>query len=163
MTHCGRPTRAGHPCRLSLSPAGRCPTHDCDLPARNAKVRAAFAANDPDSYHAHQATGGALTAGEKNGRWKGDAVSKHGGRKRAQRLYPICPCKKCGRVLDSRKMHRHHKDGNTRNNRTDNVEMLCEEHHVEAEGGKYTWFAREPDEFPAPAVSDPIVPALAAY
>lgn len=54
MTVCGHPTRRGAACRLN-SP---CPTHDCDLAARNAKVRASFAAGRPDDYRAHQAAAG---------------------------------------------------------------------------------------------------------
>ncbi len=51
--YCGRPTRAGHPCRIALK-AGRCATHDADLKKRNRKVRRAFAHNDPAGFAAHQ-------------------------------------------------------------------------------------------------------------
>lgn len=55
--YCGRPTRAGHPCRIALK-AGRCATHDADLKKRNRKVRRAFARNDPAAYAAHQRQAG---------------------------------------------------------------------------------------------------------
>lgn len=54
---CSRPTRKGTPCRLPLN-GGRCATHDCDLAARNAHVRASFAAKHPHEYAAHQVKAG---------------------------------------------------------------------------------------------------------
>jgi very-short-patch-repair endonuclease len=41
MEQCSRSTRKGEQCRLTLK-GDKCPTHDCDLPARNAKVVAAY-------------------------------------------------------------------------------------------------------------------------
>lgn len=48
---CGKPTRKGTPCQLPKN----CPVHlHCNLSARNAKVRASFAAHHPEAYAAHQ-------------------------------------------------------------------------------------------------------------
>lgn len=53
MTACGKPTRRGAPCRLTLN-GGLCPTHDCDLAARNAAVRQSFRRRDKAAFYAHQ-------------------------------------------------------------------------------------------------------------
>jgi hypothetical protein len=53
MAVCGKPTRRGAPCQLKVN-GGRCPTHDVDLAARNAAVRASFRAHDKAAYYAHQ-------------------------------------------------------------------------------------------------------------
>lgn len=63
--------------------------------------------------------------------WLGDAVSVKGGRTRALRAYKnIGPCVRCG----SGKSERHHKDGNTANNASSNIEALCRRCHMEADG-----------------------------
>lgn len=70
--------------------------------------------------------------GEKHPRWKGNAITEHGGRKRAQAMYPSRPCEICGVKPDAVRIHRHHKDENTRNNAPDNIQFLCTKHHREA-------------------------------
>jgi hypothetical protein len=66
--------------------------------------------------------------GAKNPNWKGDKCELRTGNDRARRLYPHCPpCVICG-ALNS---ERHHKDGNPRNNKPDNIVFLCRRHHME--------------------------------
>ena len=54
---CGKPTRNGTPCKLLLS-GGKCPTHDCDLSARNEKVNAAFRRNHPVAFYRQRSKAG---------------------------------------------------------------------------------------------------------
>lgn len=69
--------------------------------------------------------------GEAHQHWRGDAISKKGGRKRALKMYPaIGPCIRCA----AEKAERHHKDGNTVNNAPDNIEALCRRCHMEEDG-----------------------------
>lgn len=72
--------------------------------------------------------------GAENPRWKGDAVSAQGGRKRAHALYrTLGPCERCG--LDKpKRRERHHKDGNTLNNAPENISVLCCKCHSEIDG-----------------------------
>ena len=68
--------------------------------------------------------------------WKGDLVDEDSGRARARRLFSNPkPCSRCG-ILRS---ERHHKDGNTLNNSSENVESLCRRCHMTADGrlGKF--------------------------
>jgi hypothetical protein len=70
-------------------------------------------------------------SGDKHHRWLGDAVSEKAGRTRAHRLYKtIGPCWSCG----SEKSERHHIDGNTANNRVDNIAVVCRRCHMAADG-----------------------------
>ena len=63
--------------------------------------------------------------------WKGDAVGESAARLRAHRLYRnIGPCTMCGNL----KSERHHKDGNPRNNNSENIQILCHYHHMEVDG-----------------------------
>jgi hypothetical protein len=49
------------------------------------------------------------------------------GRQRANRLFPLDgPCKHCGRPAQ----HRHHIDGNSLNNRPENIALVCARCHV---------------------------------
>lgn len=48
------------------------------------------------------------------------------GRKRAQRLFNLKPCEKCG----SARSQRHHKDRNPANNSAENIEFLCQRCHA---------------------------------
>lgn len=67
--------------------------------------------------------------GEQNPMWRGDNVNPGSGRDRAQRMYPQEPCCICGE-----RGERHHKDGNTLNNKQENIGWLCRRHHMEADG-----------------------------
>jgi hypothetical protein len=68
--------------------------------------------------------------GAKNPNWKGDECNLRTGNDRARRLYPHCPpCVICGELNSER----HHKDGNPRNNKPDNIVFLCRRHHMEAD------------------------------
>jgi len=68
---------------------------------------------------------------EKNGHWKGDAVSPEAARDRLKRRMPIHgPCEGCG----AKASDRHHKDGNTRNNDPSNIAQLCRRCHMKADG-----------------------------
>lgn len=51
---------------------------------------------------------------------------KAAGRKRAQRMYKLKPCVKCG----TDQSQRHHKDGNPSNNSVNNIEFLCASCHA---------------------------------
>lgn len=59
--------------------------------------------------------------------WLGDKASARAGRTRALRAFPkIGPCVGCG----SPKAERHHKDGNTLNNKRSNIEAVCHACHA---------------------------------
>lgn len=69
--------------------------------------------------------------GSEHHQWLGDAITVRSGRSRAKRAYPtIGPCVKCGKV----KSERHHKDGNTANNRASNIIPLCRKCHMRTDG-----------------------------
>lgn len=69
-------------------------------------------------------------SGENNPNWKGDAAASSTGNDRARRWYPkTLPCEICGKAAE-----RHHKDGNSKNNKYLNIEFLCRKHHMEADG-----------------------------
>ena len=57
-------------------------------------------------------------------RSKGDAATQRTGRGRAQKLYEPGACLVCGQPAE-----RHHVDGNTLNNASENVVLLCRKHH----------------------------------
>lgn len=67
--------------------------------------------------------------GERNPMWKGDNIDPKEGRGRAERMYPQQPCRIC-----SKKGERHHKDDNPLNNEPSNIDWLCKQHHMEADG-----------------------------
>jgi hypothetical protein len=68
--------------------------------------------------------------------WKGDAVTVHGARKRALKLYRnIGPCTRCG----AEKSERHHVDGNTKNNVPENIAILCRRCHLTVDGRLERW------------------------
>jgi hypothetical protein len=71
-----------------------------------------------------------IRRGVRHQNWKGDDVTVHTGRLRAQHLHPTRPCAVCGAV----RVDRHHIDGNTRNNAGSNIAFLCRRHHMEADG-----------------------------
>lgn len=68
--------------------------------------------------------------GSSNHRWLGESVKENSGRARANRHIEIDRCDCC----DEKAVHRHHVDGNTLNNKPDNVVPLCarchHSHHV---------------------------------
>lgn len=68
--------------------------------------------------------------GEENPMWKGDEARKMTKRERAQRRYPLGPCERCGRAA----VDRHHKDGDTGNNRRSNIAILCRRCHMLEDG-----------------------------
>jgi len=64
---------------------------------------------------------------EKHPRWKGDNAKDEAGRARALRWFKNKkPCEKCG----SPEGHRHHKDGNPKNNNHENIQWLCHLCHM---------------------------------
>jgi hypothetical protein len=70
--------------------------------------------------------------GKKNGLWKGNLASKSAGRGRARRKFQKANlCQKCG---STRRVERHHKDGNPLNNRKRNIAILCRRCHMIADG-----------------------------
>lgn len=62
--------------------------------------------------------------------WKGDSISRVGGRKRALKWFPARPCERCG----AEKAERHHKDDNTANNEPSNIRFLCRRCHMTEDG-----------------------------
>jgi len=66
---------------------------------------------------------------ENNSNWSADTTKQSTGRMRAERWYPNQPCSVCGSYGE-----RHHIDGNTFNNETDNIAFLCRKHHMEVDG-----------------------------
>lgn len=72
-----------------------------------------------------------IRRGSKHHSWKGNAVSVKGGRTRAYRMYKdIPPCVLCG----SYRSERHHIDGNTANNSSENVIFVCRKCHMKNDG-----------------------------
>lgn len=72
--------------------------------------------------------------GDKNPRWKGDAVGDRGkvGRLRALRWFkPESVCESCGK---SARTDRHHKDKDPMNNHPSNIQRLCRHCHMAADG-----------------------------
>lgn len=70
-----------------------------------------------------------MPKGEDSPFWKGDNITKQTGRYRAEKLFKIKPCEKCGK----RKSERHHIDSNPINNHPSNIMFLCRKHHFEIE------------------------------
>lgn len=69
--------------------------------------------------------------GPEHPNWVGDAVSVKSGRSRAARAFPVIgACVKCGNA----KAERHHKNGNTADNRPENIEIVCRRCHMEEDG-----------------------------
>jgi hypothetical protein len=71
---------------------------------------------------------------EAHARWVGATPTKRTGRARANQWFAPRPCAVCGEapVIGKRNVHRHHKDGNPRNNDESNIAFLCRTHHVAA-------------------------------
>lgn len=73
--------------------------------------------------------------------WKGDDATRDSKRYRARVAYPLAGilCERCGKVPAT---DRHHKDGDTGNNGTDNIERLCRRCHGEVDPKiTMTWYA----------------------
>ena len=69
--------------------------------------------------------------GRDSSSWKGDDATVGAGRMRARKLYPNPkPCEYC----NNPKAERHHKDGNTLNNKPDNVVWRCRRCHMIEDG-----------------------------
>lgn len=69
--------------------------------------------------------------GAANPKWKGDAALVNAGRQRARRIYQhIGPCSGCGALRGER----HHRDGNTHNNDSANIAVLCRRCHMATDG-----------------------------
>jgi hypothetical protein len=87
--------------------------------------------------------------GSKSAGWKGDNASRDAGHSRALKLFKnIGPCIKCG---SWKNLDRHHRDGNTLNNKKSNVQILCRKCHMEIDGRlkkngqRYKSFGRRKD------------------
>lgn len=65
-----------------------------------------------------------------NPNWKGRNATKRSGYSRALRMFKDGICKKCKNQI----AERHHKDGNTLNNKASNVVFLCRRCHMESDG-----------------------------
>ena len=63
--------------------------------------------------------------------WKGDGITEKSGRTRAIRTFPnVGGCVKCGKA----RAERHHKNGNTADNRPENIEIVCRRCHMKEDG-----------------------------
>lgn len=73
--------------------------------------------------------------------WKGDDVTVKAGRSRALRRVASGECEKCG----ADKAERHHIDGDTLNNTSENISLLCRRCHMETDGrlAAFTALAKE--------------------
>ena len=60
---------------------------------------------------------------------KGKIPSKNAGQHRAQKLFIWIKCELCGSKPESRNQIRHHKNGNTLDNRKENIQFLCRKCH----------------------------------
>ena len=68
--------------------------------------------------------------GELNVNWKGDNALPNQGNKRAIKRFKINNCGLCGNIA----IDRHHRDGNTLNNDSKNVQPLCRRCHMKIDG-----------------------------
>lgn len=68
--------------------------------------------------------------GAQHSKWKGNNIRVRSGRTRALRGFPIQSCELCG----AGKSERHHKDGDTKNNTSANIQFLCRRCHMEKDG-----------------------------
>lgn len=72
-------------------------------------------------------------SGASHPNWKGDKITIKSGRSRAARMFPEPHnCQKCG-ATDCR-IDRHHIDGDTVNNASENIAFLCRRCHMAADG-----------------------------
>jgi len=69
---------------------------------------------------------------EENINWFGDNITDKGGRARAWRWYSSIKgkCEKCGSIFN---VDIHHKDGNPKNNKRENIAFLCRSHHMKTD------------------------------
>lgn len=100
-------------------------------------------------YRFRKRTGKARPYGKKDGRpagvprgpdhkaWKGDAARIEAKRARAQRMFPLGKCELC----DKPAVDRHHKDGDTGNNKPKNVQRLCRRCHMKTDGRLATFLS----------------------
>lgn len=88
--------------------------------------------------------------------WLGDAASDNGGRQRAQKAFQLGPCARCGKPGHDR----HHKDGNTKNNSPDNVEVLCRRCHMVTDGRLEAFAANGQAAMQRKAASCPTLPCV---
>lgn len=71
-----------------------------------------------------------LIRGENHYAWKGDGALETTKRERAQAMYGLGACVRCGKKATDR----HHIDGDTGNNAPENIEILCRRCHMEIDG-----------------------------
>lgn len=71
--------------------------------------------------------------------WKGDAARTTTKRERAQKMYPLSDCERCG----AKATDRHHIDGDTGNNVRENIAILCRRCHMQVDGRLAAFVARE--------------------
>lgn len=69
--------------------------------------------------------------GADNARWLGDKARPQSGRKRATKRFSPVSCGKCG---GTKRLQRHHVDGNTLNNEETNIHFLCQRCHMIEDG-----------------------------
>lgn len=99
---------------------------------------------------------GIVGAGAPN--WKGDAVRD--GHGRARRYYPLDKCELCGAPATDR----HHRNGDHRDNRPENIAGLCRRCHMSEDGRLARFIALNPSGWrhPRRKVSDDDVRAIRA-
>lgn len=74
--------------------------------------------------------------GERHYGWKGNGATSTTKRERAQRMYPLEDCEKCGKKA----VDRHHINGDTGDNRRENIMLLCRRCHMAEDGRLYNLF-----------------------
>lgn len=72
-----------------------------------------------------------IRRGSNHPSWKGDDANTGTKRARAQRMFALTICERCGEA-DAR--DRHHRDGNTGNNCRKNIAILCRRCHMIEDG-----------------------------
>ncbi len=86
-------------------------------------------ANAKRHFCSHRCHSNAMRILDGNHKWKTDVTRKETGRRRCRDVFPNQSCEVCGH-----KAERHHRDGNTLNNASDNIAFLCRKHHMESDG-----------------------------
>lgn len=73
-----------------------------------------------------------IRRGPEHHSWVGNKITKESGRSRAERKYPVRPCEICGE--SKKRIDRHHRDNDPRNNKKSNIKFLCRKCHMIEDG-----------------------------
>lgn len=118
--------KCGRPIFLMPSKAKESMRHFCDVPCRSA-----WLTDNRGIFHiAENPERRKKKLGDKNPRWGGDNVGANAGRTRAQRMFQLGKCDLCNKPA----VDRHHRNGNTLDNRPENIQPLCRSCHMKVDG-----------------------------